>query len=227
MEAPIVEESLVQFVGRASVDGVKTLMPSAKLLVGSNSVQLRAFFGTYDFQSEHVSSIEAVSSDQIYIRHIIRNYPTLVSFSSPGISKQVSKLSFLPTAGEGDAMKVPVEDGPCNADIVVFYFIFWFATVFYLLSQQMIWLVLAANLAYGFIPLVALFVSKRWRLWLLNPGGYFIDVALPVLCVLVGTVIVSSLAIAQPMLCAKHEFLCKPEWSWFMVTCFRPIYRGH
>lgn len=225
MEAPIVEESSVQFVGRASLDGVKTLVPSAKLLVGSNSVQLRAFFGTYNFRSEHIRSIEAVSSDQIYIRHVIQNYPTLVSFSSPGISKQISELSFLPTAGERDVMKVPVEDGPCNADMVVFYFIFWFVTVFYLLSQQMIWLALTANFACGFTPLVALVASKRWRLLLLNPGGYFIDVALPVLCVLVGTVIVSSLAIAQPMLCAKHESLCKPEWSWGMVTRFRPMYR--
>ena len=123
----------------------------------------------------------------------------------------------MPEASAKDRSRVPTDDSPYKLEIAVPYFLLWFALA-QVLSQKAIWLALATNFIYGFLPLVAIFASKRIRLWLLQPGVYFIDVALGTFFGLVGILVMSSWLVIAPAMCDRYEDLCKPEWSWSMIN---------
>jgi hypothetical protein len=110
--------SVSSFQVRLSAGGTTTY--PVTLTIAQNRIILRSLFCKYRFESSQVAGIEAISSNEVLIRHTLIEYPAIrfsPSVSAAEIVTQIRNYGFIPSAALED---VPEREGiPVRLSIIL------------------------------------------------------------------------------------------------------------
>ena len=192
--------------GRAFIGYVGTLLP-ARMVTSRESIEIKAFGGTYYFSSSCVVRIEDVNN-AVIIHHVIQNYPAKIVF----VSQQIPNVSKFSPSADGELSKrLPLDGQPLKSWATVVYSTVWITS---LLIQSEYLRYEISILLMGFFIFVCfvLFISKRLQLLILKPGRHFAEIRPRVILVTAVLSVMLPILAIRPYVCESFAYVCRKHW---------------